>query len=67
MRFISIYYEVLKANSSEGEQILEMTPIILKKMFKTYAIKSSEGLIFKYLSIYEDNLLDVFPFAPRVV
>ena len=39
MNIIGIYNQILKKNSLEGEQIMQMAPLILKKMYKIYASK----------------------------
>lgn len=46
-KIIAIYYRVLKQHSEEGDQILEMTPVIITKLFISYATDPARGQLFR--------------------
>lgn len=47
MRLVEGFYTVLKRESYEGEPILEMSDLFLRKIFNSYLTGGREGLLFK--------------------
>ena len=47
MRLVEAFYNVLKRQSYEGEPIVEMNQVFLKKIFSSYVSQGRDGLLFK--------------------
>lgn len=47
LRLIHLYNRTLKDNSGKNEQTLELTPLVVQKLFRSFATQSHEGQLFR--------------------
>ena len=67
LTLVELYNYLLKGNIGEEDSILEMTPAIVKTLFRSYLSEENKGLLFRYQEVYLGNLSGVFLCALRTV